>query len=93
MLLETLVFLFFFSFIFISILGYGFFIGVFLKFKIKNFDIGIFGLLGIFFSTFISYLTHFFFSHGIIHNLIFNILGVSGSNNFLRDFSLASSVD
>ena len=76
MLLETLVFLFFFSFIFISILGYGFFIGVFLKFKIKNFDIGIFGLLGIFFSTFISYLTHFFFSHGIIHNLIFNILGV-----------------
>jgi hypothetical protein len=77
MLLDTLVFLIVFLFILISILGYGFLIGVFLKFKIENFEIGELGLLGIFFATFISYSTHFFFSHGIIHNLFFNIIGFS----------------
>jgi hypothetical protein len=76
MLVETLIFLFFFLIIIISITGYGLFMGYFLQFNILNLNIGIFGLLGIFFCTLISYCTHLFFSHGVIHNSIINLVGI-----------------
>jgi hypothetical protein len=76
MLVETLIFLFFFLIIIISIIGYGLFMGYFLQFNILNLNIGIFGLLGIFFCTLISYCTHVFFSHGFIHNSIVNLVGI-----------------
>ena len=76
MLLETIIFLFFFLVIITSIIGYGLLTGYFLRLNILNFNIGIFGLLGIFFCTLISYFTHLFFSHGIIHNSIINLFGV-----------------
>jgi hypothetical protein len=77
MLVETLIFLFFFLIIIISITGYGLFMGYFLQFNILNLNIGIFGLLGIFFCTLISYCTHLFFSHGVIHNSIINLVGIT----------------
>jgi|LakMenEpi03Aug12_release.lakeMendotaPanAssembly.Ray.scaffolds.fasta_scaffold49390_4 hypothetical protein len=76
MLAETLIFLFFFLVIIISITGYGLLAGYFLRLNFLNFNIGTFGLLGIFFCTLISYCTHLFFSHGIIHNSIINLFGV-----------------
>ena len=76
MLVETLIFLFFFLVIITSIIGYGLLAGYFLRLNILNFNIGIFGLLGIFFCTLISYCTHLFFSHGVIHNSIINLFGV-----------------
>ena len=76
MLIETFIFLFFFLVIITSIIGYGLLAGSFLRLNILNFNIGIFGLLGIFFCTLISYTTHLFFSHGVIHNLIINLFGI-----------------
>ena len=59
----------------VSVLGYGlFFNKIFLAEKIKI-DIAFSGLLGIFFLTIYSYLSHFFFSHNILHNSIILILG------------------
>jgi hypothetical protein len=94
MLVETIIFLFFFLVIIISIIGYGLLTGYFLRLNILNFNIGIFGLLGIFFCTLISYCTHLFFSHGIIHNSIINLFGVifflffflKNYNNYKKDF-------
>ena len=76
MLAETLIFLSFFLIIFTSIIGYGLLVGSFLKLNILNFNIGIFGLLGIFFCTLISYFTHLFFAHNFIHNSIISLSGV-----------------
>ena len=76
MLIETFIFLFFFLVIITSIIGYGLLAGSFLRLNILNFNIGIFGLLGIFFCTLISYTTHLFFSHGFIHNSIINLFGI-----------------
>ena len=77
MLVETFIFLSFFFIIFISIIGYGLLVGSFLRLNILNFNIGIFGLLGIFFCTLISYLTHLFFSHDTIHNSIIILFGIT----------------
>jgi hypothetical protein len=93
MLVETLIFLLFFLIIFTSLTGYGLLLGFFLRLNILNFNIGIFGLLGIFFCTTISYSTHLFFSHGIIHNSIIHLFGiilflyflVKNFNNYKKD--------
>ena len=54
----------------ISILGYGFiFKKLFIKDKIKI-DYGISGLIGIFFLTLYSFISHFFIGHGLFHNSI-----------------------
>jgi hypothetical protein len=94
MLVETLIFLFFFLVIITSIIGYGLLAGYFLRLNILNFNIGIFGLLGIFFCTLTSYFTHLFFSHGVIHNSIINLFGVilflfflvKNYNDYKKDF-------
>ena len=77
----TLVNLFFYflSFILIlfSVLGYGLFTSSFLRINNNNLSFGIFGLLGIFCSTLISYFTHIFVSHNIYHNAFFHLIGLS----------------
>ena len=60
----------------ISIIGYGF---LFVKVFDQNFfhyNLGIIGLVGIFFSIFFSALTSFFIAHDYFHNLIFHFLGI-----------------
>ena len=47
-------------------------------FGIRNnsLSFGIFGLLGLFFATFLSYFTHLFFAHNFYHNLFFHLIGL-----------------
>lgn len=67
-----------------SFVGYGFIITNFVNKKIIKFNIGYIGLLGLFFSTIISYITIFFLKHGYTHNLIFHLLGISFFIYFIK---------
>ena len=75
MLSEIFIFLFFYILIIISIIGYGLSVGNILRLNLLQTNIGIIGLLGLFFLALISYFTHLFFSHGYTHNLIINFIG------------------
>ena len=46
------------------------------KTKVSFDEIGFVGLVGIFFLILYSYITHFFISHGYLHNIIFIIIGL-----------------
>ena len=69
----------------ISIIGYGFLITKFINLDSFKLNIGIQGLFGIFFLTFISYLTIFFTKHGYLHNMIIHLIGLF---SFLYFFDL-----
>ena len=59
-----------------TFLGYGsLLINIINKEIFKN-NIGYVGLLGLLFSTIISYITIFFTKHGYIHNSIFHLIGL-----------------
>lgn len=88
-LVNTLLFLFGFALILFSILGYGLFASSFLRINNNKLSFGLFGLLGVFLSTLISYLTHIFVSHNIYHNLSFHLIGLSLFLFFLlKNYSL-----
>ena len=57
-------------------MGYGLYATSFFGIRNSNLSFGIFGLLGIFFSTLLSYFTHLFFAHNIYHNLLFHLVGL-----------------
>jgi hypothetical protein len=73
-----MLFLFFITslFILLSILGYGLIIINFLKFEKINLNLGITGILGLFFLSIISSYTHLFFPHNYFHNLIVIFFGL-----------------
>lgn len=73
---NTLIYIFYFIFLIFSILGYGFFVLSLSKINYSKLSLGISGLVGIFSVTFISYITHIFFSHNFFHNFIVHILGI-----------------
>lgn len=68
----------------LSFVGYGFVFTNFVDKNIIKFNLGYIGLLGLFFSTIISYLTIFFVEHGYIHNLIFHSIGISFFIHFIN---------
>ena len=70
--------LFFFYYISIfSILGYGISLQRLINISENNrICLGYSGLIGIFFLTIYSYISHLFYAHGIYHNLIILILGI-----------------
>ena len=68
--------LFFYFFSVISTLGYGFFFKKIFTNKNIDIDYGYCGLIGIFFLTIYSYLSHFFLKHGLIHNTIIFFIGI-----------------
>ena len=69
-------FIFFFILILFSILGYGLFTSSLFRIRNRSLSFGVFGLLGLFFSTLLSYFTHLFFAHNIYHNLLFHLFGL-----------------
>jgi hypothetical protein len=83
---NSFIFIFFFIIILFSILGYGLYASSLFRIKNDNLSFGIFGLLGIFFSTLISYFTHLFFAHNIYHNLFFHLVGLSLFFFFIKDY-------
>jgi hypothetical protein len=77
MYLNTILYIFSFFFIFFSILGYGLILSHTININNRrSISFGIFGLLGVFLYTLISYSTHLFFAHNLIHNLIVNLIGI-----------------
>jgi hypothetical protein len=74
-LVNTTLFILYFYFILLSILGYGIWFCKFCKINIEEISIGTIGLLGIFFLTLISYSTNIFLPHSAEHNLVIFLLG------------------
>ena len=60
----------------ISTLGYGFIFRKIFTNKNVDLDYGYCGLIGIFFLTIYSYISHFFIKHGLLHNSIIFFLGI-----------------
>ena len=73
-----MIILFFFTSLFIALstIGYGFFIIRMLKFNDFDYNYGLVGILGLFTLSVVAGLTHLFFPHNYIHNLVIIILGI-----------------
>ena len=79
---NYLIFFLSYFLIVLSVIGHGFLAIKLSKINISNHEIGFVGLIGIFFLIFYSYLTHFFISHGYLHNIIFLSIGLISLYNF-----------
>ena len=85
-----------------SVVGHGLLAIKFTKTNLSTEEIGFVGLIGIFFLILYSYITHFFISHGYLHNIIFLIIGLISiyyfrskiliKRNFIFLFSIFSVV-
>ena len=73
---NYLLFLVSYILIILSVVGHGVLAIRLTKTNISIEEIGFVGLAGIFFLILYSYITHFFISHGYIHNIIFVIVGI-----------------
>tara|TARA_Y100000816_G_scaffold134376_1_gene94940 strand:+ start:101 stop:1783 length:1683 start_codon:yes stop_codon:yes gene_type:complete len=73
---NYLIFLLSYFLIVLSVIGNGILAIKLTKTKVSFDEIGFVGLVGIFFLILYSYITHFFISHGYLHNIIFIIIGL-----------------
>ena len=73
---NYLIFLLSYFLIVLSVVGHGLLAIKFTKTNILIDEIGFVGLVGIFFLILYSYITHFFISHGFLHNTIFILIGL-----------------
>ncbi len=79
---NYLIFFLSYFLIVLSVIGHGFLAIKLSKINISNDEIGFVGLVGIFFLILYSYITHFFISHGYLHNIIFLLIGIISLYNF-----------
>ena len=99
---NYLIFLISYFLIVLSVVGHGFLAIKLTKTNVSVEEIGFVGLVGIFFLILYSYLTHFFISHGYLHNIIFIFVGLSSiyyfrskillKRNFILLFSIFSII-
>ena len=99
---NYLIFLISYFLIVLSVLGHGILAIKLTKTNVSIEEIGFVGLVGIFFLILYSYITHFFTSHGYIHNIIFIFIGLSSiyyfrskillKRNFILLFSIFSII-
>jgi len=83
--MEIIKFLIIYSFLTMSIIGYGFIFSKYLtKYNKTNLSLGYVGLFGIFFLILISYLSNLIFAHQNIHNLIIHLIGIFSFFYFFR---------
>ncbi len=84
--MELIKFIFLYSLLIISVIGYGLIfskkITSYNNFDKQDISLGYIGLFGIFFLIFISYLTNLIIAHNSIHNIIIILLGVLIFINF-----------
>ena len=73
---NYIIFLISYFLIVLSVVGHGVLAIKLTKTNISTEEIGFVGLVGIFFLILYSYITHFFISHGYLHNIIFITIGV-----------------
>ena len=84
MIYDLLIIYFIVLLITFSFIGYGFVLVNFVDNNLLKFNIGYIGLIGLFFSTLISYFTIFFLSHNYLHNLIFHFIGLLFCGNYIK---------
>ena len=77
----------YFPVILLSFLGYGIFVNKKVL-KFKNYNLGILGLIGIFFLTLISYISTQFVPHNLIFNSLTIFIGLIFFFNYLGNFGL-----
>lgn len=77
MIWSSFIFIFFYLFLVFSTLGYGLIFFKIIKINTERFNLGYAGLSGVFFLTFISFVTHLFFPHNITHNFVIHLFGLS----------------
>ena len=102
MISNYLIFLLSFFLIVLSVVGHGILMIKLTKTNVSTDEIGFVGLVGIFFLILYSYLTHFFMSHGYLHNIILMAVGLTGllffrskiltKNNIIFLFSIFSVI-
>ena len=73
---NYLIFLLSYFLIVFSVVGHGLLAIKLTKTNVSIDEIGFVGLVGIFFLILYSYITHFFISHGYIHNIILLTVGL-----------------
>ena len=88
MISNYLIFLISYFLIVLSVIGHGVLAIKLTKTNISIEEIGFVGLVGIFFLILYSYITHFFISHGYLHNLIFIFIGLSSIYYFKSEIFL-----
>ena len=76
MISNYLIFIISYFLIVLSVVGHGFLAIKLTKTNVSTEEIGFVGLIGIFFLILYSYITHFFISHGYVHNIIFITIGL-----------------
>ena len=76
MISNYLIFLLSYFLIILSVVGHGILAIRLTKTNVSADEIGFVGLIGIFFLTLYSYVTHFFINHGYLHNLFFISVGL-----------------
>ena len=69
------VFLFYSISFLLSVIGFGFLFIKIVKLEQYTFNVGIIGILGLFFLSIIASYSHIFFAHGYIHNIFLLLLG------------------
>ncbi len=73
---NYLIFIISYFLIVLSVVGHGVLAIKLTKTNVSTEEVGFVGLTGIFFLILYSYITHFFISHGYLHNIIFIIIGL-----------------
>ncbi len=79
---NYLIFLLSYFLIVFSVVGHGVLAIKFTKTNLSIDEIGFVGLVGIFFLILYSYITHFFVSHGYLHNIVFITVGLLSAYYF-----------
>ena len=73
---EHLIFSSYILIFILSTIGYGFIFSKIFEKEFLKLNLGYIGIIGIFFSIFISVLTSYFYPHNFYHNIIFHLLGL-----------------
>ena len=82
---NILYFILFYLIITCSIVGYGNFFQLIIRQKNYKINLGYQGIFGLFFCSIYSYVSSFFFSHSLIHNTFFLVIGLLFfTYNFLK---------
>ena len=90
--MNLLIYLSSYVIIILSLLGYGLFFQKILRNSVDiEFEYNFLGSL--FFLTFLSYLTHFFFKHGFIHNKIIHKYSIQDMSYLLEYLLLFKELD
>ena len=83
--IEHLIFSSYILVFILSSIGYGFLFSKIFDIEFLKLNLGYIGIIGIFFSIFISVITSYFYPHNFYHNTIFHIVGLISFGFFIKN--------